>query len=451
MTVLAAALAAFLARPASAQAADPGPVVERIVFSGNRTDEAVLRRRLPFAEGVPLRPGDLARAREALYRMRLFKSVAVSSAAAGGGAEVRVDLGDGYYVIPFPFFAGGSGGSRGGLLLSGRNLFRQAESVNVLAMGARTGTRASLGGDWEGWRLDAAYERRDFTERAYADGGFSASPFLREPADENNPTRFAPVATSYEKKVDSAKFSAGVPILRRADYSPLVTASAGWGTDFVAYGQPAPAVPADAGRQGQAFVGLQAGAFGPTATDALGALLGYGLADLESRIKPLPAPVATHGASVVYNQGAPWTGSQFTYGYALARWNSSISWGTHHRLGFTAAGGRGDGLPANRLIASGPQTGLQGLYAREFRGDTALGGSLTYAHPFRITRRGIWQGVVFAEGARVWDGGAPRDKEGIGASVFYLFWRFPIPLGLSATYSFDDRDVQVSGAVGGRF
>ena len=42
-------------------------------------------------------------------------------------------------------------------------------------------------------------------------------------------------------------------------------------------------------------------------------------------------------------------------------------------------------------------------------------------------------------------------KTGAGASFWYKFWRFPLPLGFSSTYSFDDHDPQVSAALGGRF
>jgi hypothetical protein len=58
--------------------------------------------------------------------------------------------------------------------------------------------------------------------------------------------------------------------------------------------------------------------------------------------------------------------------------------------------------------------------------------------------------MVFVEAGRAWDG-IGRDKEGVGASVFYRFWRFPLPLGFTVTRSLDDRDTQVSAAVGGRF
>jgi len=123
--------------PAAAQvpAVPAGPVlIDRIVFRGNRTSEKLLRRHLPFSEGEPPAPSSLKDARNALWDMRQFKQVDVSSSAApGGNAEITVTVSDGWYLAPFPFFTGGSGGGRGGLMLFSRNIFRQTESVMASA------------------------------------------------------------------------------------------------------------------------------------------------------------------------------------------------------------------------------------------------------------------------------------------------------------------------------
>jgi len=104
------------------------------------------------------------------------------------------------------------------------------------------------------------------------------------------------------------------------------------------------------------------------------------------------------------------------------------------------------------MPATGRVSALSGAYAREFRGDSAAGAGLTYSHPFRITRRGIWQGMLFVETARAWGGSAASgSKTGAGAGFWYKFWRFPVPFGFSYTYSFDDTDAQATAAMGGRF
>ncbi len=458
---LKALTAAFLAfqlfpPPAASQTAEvpAAPVrIERIIFRGNRTDEKILRKRLPFSEGDLLDPAALKNARTGLWDMRQFKRVDVSSAAVtGGNAEIVVSVEDGWYLIPLPVYSGGSGGGRGGLMLFGRNIFRQAESVMASAFTSSAGSSAVLFLRGERSFMGASVRRRAFTERRYADGAFSAGSGSGRPPDERDPSKYGVVADSYRKALDAASLSAGLPLTRASGRLPGLSASLGWERRRLNYTDPSPAAPEDAGRQDQAFVSLKTSRDGAGAAEGMGAIFGFGLADMERRLAPLPAPKFASGAEVSFHRGAAWTGSDFSYGYLLARWDGALTWGTHRSLSLRLAGGRGGDLPHGRLLSTGHETGLAGNYAREFRGSSAAGAGLAYSHPFRITRRGVWQGVLFVETARAWGGAAASGaKAGAGASFWYKFWRFPLPLGFSYTYSFDDCDPQISAAMGGRF
>jgi hypothetical protein len=108
-------------------------------------------------------------------------------------------------------------------------------------------------------------------------------------------------------------------------------------------------------------------------------------------------------------------------------------------------------LPDNQLLATGRMTALQGTYSREYRGPTAAGASLSYGKRLGTLRWGSLQGLIFAEEARAWFHDVSRDKNGVGVSMFFTFFRFPLPLGVSYTYSLDDHNGTVSGAIGGRF
>jgi hypothetical protein len=385
--------------------------------------------------------------------MRQFKRVDVSSSAVtGGNAEIVINVEDGWYLVPLPVYTGGSGGGRAGLMLFGKNIFRQAESVMASAFASSAGSSAALFLQREGSFLGASVRRRSFTERRYADGAFSAGSGSGRPPDERDPSKYGIVADSYRKNQNAASLAAGLPLTRASGRLPGLSASLGWERRRLSYQGPSAAAPGGAGRQDQAFVSLKKGRDGAGAADSIGAIFGFGLADMERRLAPLPAPRFAAGAEVSFHRGAAWTGSDFSYGYLLARWDGALTWGTHRSLSLRLAGGRGEALPPGRLLATGHETGLTGNYAREFRGDSAAGAGLVYSHPFRITRRGIWQGVLFAETARAWGGAeAAGAKAGAGASFWYKFWKFPLPLGFSYTYSFDDRDPQVSAAMGGRF
>ncbi|HAF94962.1 MAG: hypothetical protein A2X34_01920 [Elusimicrobia bacterium GWC2_51_8] len=426
--------------------------IERIIFRGNRTDEKLLRKHLPFSEGDPLSPSTLKDAQTSLWNMRQFKQVDVSSSAIpGGNAEISINVTDGWYLVPLPFFTGGSGGGRGGIVLIGRNIFRQTESLMASAFSSSAGSSAALALRREKWSLSTAVRRRSITERHYADGAFSAGSGFGPPPDERDPSRYGIVANSYHKTTDETAVAAGIPLTRGSGRRSGLSATFGWEHSELKYSAPSPGLPGDAGRQGRAFVSLKSGHDGTGAAEAIGAIFGFGLADMERRLAPLPAPSFASGAETSYHRGAAWTGSDFSYGYLLAQWDGTLSWGTHRSLSLRLAGGHGKDLPPNRLLATGRETGLSGNYAREFRGASATGASLVYSHPFRITRRGMWQGALFVEAARAWGAAAAGGKTGAGASFWYKFWRFPLPLGFSCTYSLDDRDPQVSAALGGRF
>jgi hypothetical protein len=445
-TALYAVLIAAAAAARTWGADGSSPVVERIEFIGNRTDERILRRRLPFSEGRVLPPDGLDRARRALSDMRLFKQIYVSSAPAeGGGALVTVAVDDGWYLIPFPFYASGSGGGRGGMVLAERNIFRRAESLTAAGFSGGGGERESAAAACEGWVVQASKSRRRFDERVYADGGFTSTAGLRRPSDEANPSHYGTVLFEDERRSNEGRLAVSFPL-------PGLRGTIGWEPARIR--QAVPAGGSDVTQEervGQAVLGLRAGAEARESFQGdLGNLLGFGLADLGDRLKPLPHPVGRIGLGATLYRGAAWTGSERTYTYGLGTVSASRSWGMRNNLSFTLTGGRGHDLPEARKLATGPDLGMIGQYAREFRGRGALAAGTSFSRPLSSTMRGVWQGMVFAEAARAWDGKG-RDKAGVGASLFYRFWRFPLPLGFTVTRSLDDRDTQVSAAVGGKF
>jgi len=427
---------------------EAGPVfqVGRIVFYGNRTDESLLRRHLPFTEGESIDARDLAVARGALYRMNLFKSVEVATASVTGiGTEVAITVKDGWYVIPFPVFAGGAGKGRGGLMIEERNAFYQAETITFAALTGPSGRRVALAGSEEGWSALISRERRSFTERLYADGAYSTTAGLSAPLDEDHVEGFGAVSNSYAKTSNDVVLSVEAPII------PYLWAEVGLHRAMVGYGAPTIlGVPGDAGKEGTVFIGAK---FGPgqntEAGFGLGAILGFGLANLSERLR-LQRERLFFSGGIRGSQARKWTASSFNYGVVVGQAQATYLSG-RQGLTLAAAGGHGYNLPANKLLATGRLSALQGLYAREFRGDSVLGGSLAYGRRIWVTRMGFCQAEIFAELARAWTHDIGREKRGVGANLFYSFWRFPLPLGISYTYSLDDRNSQFSGAIGGRF
>lgn len=419
-------------------------LVRRIVFKGNWTEPSVLLRRIPFREGDVIGRRELAKARAELLRMNQFKKVEISTKDYDAGAEVDITLKDGWYLLPFPVLAFGAGGERGGGLLEGRNLFNHAEALNLAVVRGPAARRVAVAGEAEGWSGRVVSDKRAYTERLYADGAYSSVSGLGKPADEKDTARFPAVAGSYKKTVGEFLMAAEGPIAGRW------SGEAGFQRSAVGYSEPQPAVPPDSGKQGSVFLGVKYGrrAFAPA---GLGAILGFGLADLDERLKSLRRPRWTNTGEFRFLQGGRASASGRFYGEGLASWRTEYAWDGHQALALAVAGGHGAGLPDAKLIATGRATALQGQYAREYRGPTALGASLSYDRRLYASRLGLWQAGVFLEQGRAWFHGRSGDKQGAGVTMFYRFWRFPLPFGVSYTWCFDDRQGQVAGAIGGRF
>ena len=419
----------------------------RINFYGNRTDEAVLRRHLPFTEGDMLDSSSLDDARSAMYQMRHFKKVDVSSSPAEfGGAEVAITVSDGWYVIPLPVVSAGSGGGHGGLVIQERNYLSMSESLVALGMIGQIGRRYMLEADWEGFSLKLESTRRDYLERAYGDGGFTNASGFGSPLDLKTFNKYGLPTTSYKKHQESVLILAEVPI-----FYPLFV-SAGLDQRISSYAEPQPSAPSDAGRLGALFVGMKIGSLESFGGEALGVIFGYGLAGLEERIKPLSHPVFDWGLGAQAFRASQLANSNFDFGYGILRGSAALIWGQYQSLSVFFSGGHGYSLPASMLLGTGSQTALQGTYAREFRGESAGGVSVIYSNPIWMSRWGVLQASLFAEDARAWSKGLPqRDKQGIGGSISFRNWRFPVPIGIGYTYSRDDKDSQVGGAIGGRF
>ncbi len=426
---------------------DFGPefVVTRISVDAKWTEESIIRGKIPFREGDTINGRDLAAARAALYRMNMFKSVDVSTAPLDGGVKVSVTVKDGWYLLPLPMIAAGAGSGRGGIAIEELNAFSQAESMSLQILRGQSGSRTAFTGSRDDWTGTLSRTRQSYGENIYADGGYSASSGLGTPLDANNTDHFGPIQDSYGKRLDDTIISINGPISRgfRGE----------WGFDqsSIGYFNPGPTAPPDNGRQGNMFGAVRYGSGGGGGAGGLGGVLGYGMAGLDDRIKPLRRPQLSPSGEFRVIEAGRATKSSFGYGMFLARAGLAYSWGQHESVSFTVAGGHGASLPDGKLIATGRATALQGTYAREYRGPTAAGATIGYSRWLVANHWGVLQGGLFAEDGRAWFHDVSRDKQGVGVSMFFRFWRFPLPLGVSYTYSIDDRNALVSGAVGGRF
>jgi hypothetical protein len=382
--------------------------------------------------------------------MKLFKSVAIQSRydASLGGVDVAIEAKDGWFILPLPFYAGGGGGNRMSLMLMERNFFRRAESIFAFTSFNSEGWRTMGGASVFGWSWVGSYQKRDFIERSYADGGVNAASASRASSDEKDPERLGVIDNSYSKRIEG--WSLG------SSYRPVNRLRTGlsFESERVGYANGLSIVPGDSGAQNRLTADLAFGqdarGRGEGSSEIFGALFGLGLADVDERIRSIPL-VHRWGGDVAVSQGVKFLGSDFEFTRAVSGLSYSLEFPGRHRLSAGVHAAHGDALPLSQSVATGRMLGMKGNYSREFRGKTGAGSSVSFAYMFRKSRRGVFAGEVFAESGTVWEGSNQRTQAGAGWSLYYRFWRFPLPLGLSYTYSFKDRDPQVSFAIGGSF
>jgi len=425
-----------------------GLPVMRIHIEGNRTDRTVFEDEIVLRVCEPWRKEDVETTRKNLNEMRLFRRVEIESRKTVDreGVEVIITLEDGWFVLPIPMVWRGSGGTVGSLMVLERNLSGKAESLYFFGAVTPDSYTAMLGGRVRRLSANAMFFRSQYTEILWRDGGQTAASLFRAKADEED-SSFGTVVNRYEKRVSGGTGGLDVRI-RRGLHAGISLSLLN-----VDYDEPLVGIPPDEGDQNALGVSLRFGKDrrqgGQGFVDSFGALFGLGLSDLEERVAPLPKPEISWRGDLNSDHCMKTLGSDHTYHRILAGGGVEIEFRNRHKLSLAARFGTGDDLPLTQKLATNRRLGLQGNYAREYRGNSGLGGAVSFSAALLRNRIGTLVAQTFVEGATVWRGGDPLTKSGVGGNFYYRFWRFPLPLGIGYTYCLDDGNSQFSMAVGG--
>lgn len=436
-----------------------GLEIKSIGIITTRVNEDVVRDMIRVHEGDKYSATTLEDIRGRLSQARLFKKITITAArsASGDGVDINLNLWDGWFLVPFPFFISGGGGASVSLLLVERNYFRRAESVSVFAGGNSDGGFGSVNFQLASYSVAARYSQRDALVWSYADGGFNTIGRFRSSRSEDEPERFGAIASEYHRRIVERGLEIKRPVYKG------VTASLGFTSQRNDYGDLARgAFPADFGSANGITAGLTyrlggrraVGMFEPGFSFSdFGAIFGFGMADLDERIKPLSSRASQVQIEWGMEQMDRSLGSDFNYTKMVVGVLPAVRFRNRQLLTLRtrfAAALRED-MPLSQRIATNRDLGLRGNYAREYRGDRGAGTSLNFSYPFRRTRLGAWTADAFTEGAGVWQSGRSFLKGGWGVGLSYQFWRFPLPLGVIYSHSWDDGDGQINAAIGGRF
>ncbi len=454
---------AAYAVPLDSMTALIGLKISNIRIITTRVNEDVVRDMLRVQEGDVYKAETLDAIRARLDQSRLFRKITVvasrsaSADGAGGGVDIDLNLWDGWFWVPFPFIMSGGGGLNMSLLLIERNYFRRAETASLFVGGNRDGEFGSASLQIASYNLSARHARRETRVWNYADGGFNTSGRFRSSHDESEPERFGAIQNEYHRMLREGGLD-----IRRPIYRGLL-GSLGFAFQRNDYGELARgALPADTGSANGMTAGLSyvfrgrrsLGYFEPGFSfSEFGSIFGMGLADLDRRIQRLPARAAQLELDWNMEQMDRAFGSDFNYTKMSVGAQPSVRFPDRQtfvlRTRFASA--MREDLPVNQRVATNRELGLRGNYAREYRGDRGAGVSLQFNYPFRRTKLGSWTVESFMEGAGAWQAGRTYTKYGWGLGFSYKFWRFPLPLGVLYSHSWDDGDGQFNAAIGGRF
>ncbi len=428
-------------------------IVRRIDIETTRVRESVVRRELTFTEGDRLTDEEIRQSRRNLYRLNLFKTLDIDPVTdpETGMIDVGITGEDGWFMLPWPM-AGSRGGTRYAMLaLMQFNYFRRAESITLMGMvrdDELSGLFAFSSPDPDISMMIGSFaaSRREF---AYRDGGFSVKDFERVRNGETA-ADFGEVVNHYQRETrqDNLRFSfPSGPRLRLSVGGSLVDVSYEDAarpervTDeksrilslSAQYGERGDVTP------GEGMVGM------------FGRIFGLGMAAVEDELQEARATQACWGGHVSLDYASEWLGSDQEYVKLGVRLDRQIRFRNRSRLSFFAQCAWASAAPTGQLPATSREHGLRGVYAREYRGDTLVSGGISYQRPLWVTNIGSLSANGFGEYAVAWFDGGHGAKEGVGLSLAYRFWRFPLPLGIGYTYSLDDRNWQYSFSMGGMF
>lgn len=427
-----------------------GRPIAAINITGNRTSAGEILRRIPLRKGGVWTAAGEAKARHELHEMRIFRSVNIKTHydEAAGGVVVDIEASDGWYLVPLPFYVSNDSGQGGSLMLVGGNIFRRAETI--LVYGAVSGsTKVLMTGVMIGdYFFSAIGAREEYTEKLYTNGAYNTNSFFGSAKDD--PAKFGNPYDSYTRK--TARHVFGVS-RKFGDNHRL-------GLDFqqqkVDYSNPQPSAPSEPGQHNIAslkykYLSNVDANTGTHASGSFGSIFGLGLSDLEDQLKPLPRVKVSQIYEAQFSNCGRALGSDYDFSELHLGWTGLWELPQRHVAQLKVYGIKGWNNPYSQLIPTGRPIGMQGTYAREWRGDKAVGAMASFAYFVSRSKLGLTAGEPFIENGYVWRGDTLYRQTGVGLNVYYRFWRFPLPIGLNYTYSLVDKDSEVSAMVGFSF
>ena len=424
----------FLCLPLSAYAT----YVHDVTAQTTRMSEDTLKKRFH------LKPGDLfttqayEKAQEDLHKLRVFKTLDFIEKERKDGVDIHIKADDRAYVFPMAFALSGKKRSAGLSLASG-NLFKQGESIFLFAGGGRDGFAThgglSLGDDL----FYVGYTHLNFEQNFYKNR-WTSTPSIFSAADDKD-KHLSSLIGKIHGRQDNLVFT------YRHKFSSVWSFSVTPEYEYYYYKNGA----LDSGNHSHISFGLQyADDIRPDLN--MGALSGIGLSDKEQALRNLPTVRMGKLAEVSYTAGGHWSGSD--YNIQKLSLGTGLLWElkTRHLIAVFAKAQRAFTAPFSNKIESSDLLFDMGIYDREQRGKGGVSGGVSFTYFILRNNLGLLSIMPFYELAYITSGGnSYLPHSGVGATLTYRLWRFPLPISLNFTQNVDDGTHHVGVKLGGRF
>lgn len=411
--------------------------VGQVTASTTRMKPATLQKRFLLKPGDKFEPTLYERAQEELHKLRVFKKLDFSTHAHGEEIDIHIAAEDGYYFFPIGFAMGGSK-SAAGLSVAAGNLLKQGETTFLFTGGGRDGWTTQLGLSTPQQFFLINYTHIDLDPRFYQNHWFNIpNVFSTSDDTKHHGDKLLREVKGTQEQIGFVykhRISRTLRLALRPQYN------------YISYKNQA----LDSGKHHQVAFGLEFEDDIRPGTN-MGALSGYGLTDKEQSLRDLPRVRSGYKGGVTYANGGDWTGSD----YHLSKLSLQGAWllelKTRHLLMLQLSAAEAFEYSFSEQITSTSLLSDIGRYDRQRRGKRGAGGSVSFTYYVLRDQVGLLSLTPFYELAYVDNGIRYLPHSGIGATVSYKFWRFPLPFGINYTQNLQDGSHQIGFVVGGAF
>lgn len=419
-------------------AAGGAQTVGEISASTTRMSAQTLKKHFPLKPGDAFTAEAYDKAQDELHNLRVFKQLDFSATPAPNDkVNIHINAQDGSYIFPIAFFSGGAK-SVGAVSLAGGNLLKQGESTFAFVGGSSDGVAARIGGRLGANSLSIGFEKLYFDQRFYQNHWINSFGVFSTTDDENEYKDQLTGQTHTKKESFSLTFSHRFSRTVRAFLRP----------EYVRYAYSQNKF--DSGRHNQITLGLHWA--DDIRQDAnMGALSGYGLSDKAKTLQNLPRARSGYALGAEYTAGGKWTGADYNVSKLALEGAWVLELKTRHLFVVQAKAQEAFNAPFSDQPLSSEILPRLGRYDRQRRGTRGAGAGATFIYYLLRDQTGLLSLAPFYEIAYMRTAHNYRPQSGLGATVTYRLWRFPLPVGLNYTRGLEDGNNVFGFVMGGAF